>query len=271
MRLLNVNKAMTATRMIHHVFNDYCQNPPRTGKDYEETMWEDVEFLASEFRSHIGSSWRSLRQHRTFNLFSARGMTRTTTAATKMTEAFEGLPAWLTYLKSSNIIFDEPDIERVMDDHGNPQDYQEDLEVVCVGGADGEAAPNPMPAVQKWIKDHPPREGENEDEQKEQIENLVDRSARRKVLWEKEQARKVAEQKEQEEADAAAALRAVSAAEKEWVLEAIVNKREVDGKVEYRVKWEGFASNHNTWESAENLIGARRAIALYEKKHKNKK
>jgi hypothetical protein len=234
-------------------------------------MWEDVEFLASEFRCHIGSSWSSLRQHRTFNLFSARGMTRTTTAVTKMTEAFAGLPAWLTYLKSSNIIFDEPDIERVMDDHGNPQDYEQDLEVVCVDGADGEAAPNPMPAVQKWINNHPPREGETEDEQKDQVEKLVARSSRRQLLHEKEQARQAEEQAEKEKADEAAAIRAVAAAEKEWVVEAIVNKREVDGEVQYRVQWEGFASKDNTWESAENLIDARRAIALYEKKHKNKK
>lgn len=271
MRLMNVNKAMTATEAVHHVFNDYCQNSARKGKDYEETMWEDVEFLASEFGSQIGSSWTVVRQGRTFNQFSCRGMTRTTTGVAKMAETFDGLEEWLERLKSSNIIFDEPDIERVIDEHGHSQDHEEDLEVVCTGGADAGAAPRTHPAVTKWCKTHPTRNGETEEEQKEQVDTLVARRSRREVLWEKEQARLDDEEHEREKEAEAEAIRAVARAEREFIVEAIVNKREVNGKVEYRVQWQGYAASHNTWESAESLISARRVIATFEKKRKSRK
>lgn len=83
-RLLNVNKAMTATRIIHHEFNDYTQNVARQGKDYEDTMWDDVAFLVENFNTHIGSSMRDIRLPKTYNDFAARGMRRESTAAWKM-------------------------------------------------------------------------------------------------------------------------------------------------------------------------------------------
>jgi len=39
----------------------------------------------------------------------------------------------------------------------------------------------------------------------------------------------------------------------EYVVENIVNKRVVKGKVQYFVKWEGFPDADNTWEPEENL------------------
>jgi len=39
----------------------------------------------------------------------------------------------------------------------------------------------------------------------------------------------------------------------EYVVENIVNKRVVKGKVQYFVKWEGFPDSDNTWEPEENL------------------
>jgi hypothetical protein len=86
--------------------------------------------------------------------------------------------------------------------------------------------------------------------------------ARQQVLWERLAARQVLE-KEEEEAEAAReAARAATRAEKVYVVEAIVNRRVVDSVIEYRVRWEGFASARNTWENQETLLGARKLIAL---------
>ncbi|TGO86369.1 hypothetical protein BPOR_0310g00080 [Botrytis porri] len=38
-----------------------------------------------------------------------------------------------------------------------------------------------------------------------------------------------------------------------YEVEAILDKRKVRGKVQYRVKWEGWEANYNTWEPAEML------------------
>eukprot|EP00771_Trimastix_marina_P000942 gnl/Trimastix_PCT/1978.p1 GENE.gnl/Trimastix_PCT/1978~~gnl/Trimastix_PCT/1978.p1 ORF type:complete len:268 (-),score=97.75 gnl/Trimastix_PCT/1978:91-894(-) len=41
--------------------------------------------------------------------------------------------------------------------------------------------------------------------------------------------------------------------EEEYVVEAIIKKRVIKGKVEYRLKWEGYPESEATWESEENL------------------
>ena len=100
---------------------------------------------------------------------------------------------------------------------------------------------------------------------------LTRRSSRHKALWEKSQARREEEEKVAEEEAARVALRVARLAEKEWEVEKIMQKREWGGVLHYRVKWKGYSSHRNTWETAENLQGARRAIAIFEKKFKNKK
>ena len=60
-------------------------------------------------------------------------------------------------------------------------------------------------------------------------------------------------------------------AEKSWVVEKIVDKRIIDNVVNYRIKWEGYASKHNTWESESNLSSAMGAVAKYEKGIKRRK
>ncbi|XP_074597364.1 chromobox protein homolog 5-like [Brevipalpus obovatus] len=41
--------------------------------------------------------------------------------------------------------------------------------------------------------------------------------------------------------------------ENEWVVEEVVDKRIVDGKIEYLLKWKDYDHSANTWEPEENL------------------
>ncbi|EGT50310.1 hypothetical protein CAEBREN_07771 [Caenorhabditis brenneri] len=54
--------------------------------------------------------------------------------------------------------------------------------------------------------------------------------------------------------------------EKLWLVEEILDKRRVKGKVEYFVKWEGFDVEHNSWEPAGNF--SKELIAEYEQRRK---
>lgn len=55
---------------------------------------------------------------------------------------------------------------------------------------------------------------------------------------------------------------------KVYAVSKIVNKREVNGKVQYKVKWEGSRSSKDDWEPVEHLVewGASQAVADYESK-----
>jgi len=57
---------------------------------------------------------------------------------------------------------------------------------------------------------------------------------------------------------------AVDADEKEWAVESIIGKREVDGVVEYRVRWSGFSDNDATWEPLEHLENAADLVSSFE-------
>jgi hypothetical protein len=274
-RLKTVTTGLTATRANHRLFNDYIQNPPRKAQDYEERMWEDVEFLVSQFNEHIGRTWRDLRQPQTFNRFSVRGVRREKAVPATMEDVHEKLPAWLQHLKSSNIIFEEPEIEHIVLDDDTVVDLLEDWEPPAPAEAEDAQDKKPSTSASKWSKVHPTTSKETDDEQLKQAEELMGRgaahSARQALLWEKRVAAEAVQAQEAEKEAEIAAQRAVAASEKVYEVEYIVRKRVVDDEVQYRVHWLGYESNKRTWEKADDLQNARAKIAKYEARIKTKK
>lgn len=56
----------------------------------------------------------------------------------------------------------------------------------------------------------------------------------------------------------------------EFVVESILNKRKVQGQMEYEIKWKGYSHSQNTWEPKENLTHANDLLQAFEQKFKKK-
>ena len=55
--------------------------------------------------------------------------------------------------------------------------------------------------------------------------------------------------------------------EEYYNIEKILDRRRVNGKFEYKIKWEGYPMNQSTWEPMKNLENARPLIEEYDKTH----
>jgi hypothetical protein len=58
--------------------------------------------------------------------------------------------------------------------------------------------------------------------------------------------------------------------EEEYIVEKVLNKRKVDGVIEYLIKWEGYETEESTWEPIDNLKNIMNLIQDYENKEKKK-
>ena len=52
-----------------------------------------------------------------------------------------------------------------------------------------------------------------------------------------------------------------------YYIEKILDKRRVNGKCEYKIKWEGYPLNQSTWEPLENLQTAIELVNEYDRMH----
>jgi Chromo (CHRromatin Organisation MOdifier) domain len=57
----------------------------------------------------------------------------------------------------------------------------------------------------------------------------------------------------------------------EWDVEEVRDKRQIKSVIHYLVKWAGWPSEYNSYEPANHLIGAPKAVADYEHKLKRKR
>jgi len=53
-------------------------------------------------------------------------------------------------------------------------------------------------------------------------------------------------------------------------VEKILDKRDINGKVEYKIKWEGYPNSQCTWEPMSNLESVKELVEEYEKNHEKK-
>ncbi|CAI6375596.1 unnamed protein product [Macrosiphum euphorbiae] len=72
-------------------------------------------------------------------------------------------------------------------------------------------------------------------------------------------AKKVVENKIKPNSDAAEGV--------EYIVETILDKRSINNKVEYFLKWKGYGDDYNTWEPKENL-DCKELIRVFEEKYK---
>jgi len=62
-----------------------------------------------------------------------------------------------------------------------------------------------------------------------------------------------------------------SLSENEYLVEKILDKKVVDGEVQYLIKWDGWSLDHSTWEPIENLKNIKDLIESFESKpHESK-
>ena len=52
-----------------------------------------------------------------------------------------------------------------------------------------------------------------------------------------------------------------------YYVEKILDRRKVNDRLEYKIKWEGYPMNQSTWEPLENLRTAMELVEEYDREH----
>ena len=52
-----------------------------------------------------------------------------------------------------------------------------------------------------------------------------------------------------------------------YIVEKILDRRKINGKFEYKIKWEGYPMNQSTWEPMENLETVKGLVEEYNRTH----
>ena len=167
----------------------------------------------------------------------------------------------------------------LLDDDDQDDGDQDDSAGAAGEGALGEGAVAVAEAWHKvaaraWLK----RNGGDKctEEQKkarlQQIEATLQRSTRRRHVFERAVATEESAAAAQAEAEQARVAREeereAAAAQVEHQVEGILGKRVEGGANQYRVKWLNYSSTHNSWEPASHLSGSEMLIAKFEEKYK---
>ena len=50
-------------------------------------------------------------------------------------------------------------------------------------------------------------------------------------------------------------------------IEKILDRRKINGKFEYKIKWEGYPMSQSTWEPMKNLESAKELVEEYDRLH----
>ena len=53
-------------------------------------------------------------------------------------------------------------------------------------------------------------------------------------------------------------------------MDKIIEKKKVNKKLFYLIKWKGYKNSENTWEPTENLKNIKKMLQLFDKKYKDK-
>lgn len=275
-RLKNVSKGLTAKRQVHRQVRQYSHGAASERKEKRELMEEDIAFVVSELKDKVASNWKELLQPETYSRFSARSCKTQKPGTAMFLSVFGGLQPWLERLEAeynSECTFWKED-EVMAELAAAAKAAEEGIECTPVEDAAAKGSKCTDRAVSSWLATHKAYR-DTEAGQEEQAKDCLARASahreRQKVLADKQaEQEKEAEQQAQQEA-LEAIEKATAREEKEHVVEEIINKRVVDNQVEYRVRWRGYASKHNTWEPESTLQGAKSAVAAFEKRVKRKR